>query len=52
MYVSLFNVLFSFINLLQLLEFWEGDMVLSVAKLVPAGLHIYQTLGGKINMKT
>ncbi|XP_037704811.1 ubiquitin carboxyl-terminal hydrolase 40 isoform X2 [Choloepus didactylus] len=31
-------------SLFQLLEFWEGDMVLSVAKLVPAGLHIYQTL--------
>ncbi|XP_014440739.1 ubiquitin carboxyl-terminal hydrolase 40 isoform X2 [Tupaia chinensis] len=30
----------------QLLEFWEGDMVLSVAKLVPAGLHLYQTLDG------
>ncbi|XP_049744442.1 ubiquitin carboxyl-terminal hydrolase 40 isoform X2 [Elephas maximus indicus] len=30
----------------QLLEFWEGDMVLSVAKLVPAGLHVYQTLDG------
>ncbi|XP_024099349.2 ubiquitin carboxyl-terminal hydrolase 40 isoform X4 [Pongo abelii] len=33
-------------SIFQLLEFWEGDMVLSVAKLVPAGLHIYQTLGG------
>ncbi|XP_012514781.1 PREDICTED: ubiquitin carboxyl-terminal hydrolase 40 [Propithecus coquereli] len=31
-------------SIFQLLEFWEGDMVLSVAKLVPAGLHIYQTL--------
>ncbi|KAG3275562.1 ubiquitin carboxyl-terminal hydrolase 40 isoform X5 [Ictidomys tridecemlineatus] len=30
----------------KLLEFWEGDMVLSVAKHVPAGLHIYQTLDG------
>ncbi|XP_017393176.1 ubiquitin carboxyl-terminal hydrolase 40 isoform X2 [Cebus imitator] len=33
-------------SIFQLLEFWEGDMVLSVAKLVPAGLHIYQTLDG------
>lgn len=30
----------------QLLEFWEGDMVLSVVKFVPAGLHVYQTLDG------
>ena len=29
-----FIVLFSFIHILQLLEFWEGDMVLSVAKFV------------------
>ncbi|XP_058521113.1 ubiquitin carboxyl-terminal hydrolase 40 isoform X4 [Ochotona princeps] len=34
-------------SVFQLLEFWEGDMVLSVAKLVPAGLHIYQTLDGE-----
>lgn len=27
-------------------------MVLSVAKFVPAGLHVYQTLDGKINIKT
>ncbi|XP_008063295.1 ubiquitin carboxyl-terminal hydrolase 40 [Carlito syrichta] len=33
-------------SIFQLLECWEGDMVLSVAKLVPAGLHIYQTLDG------
>ncbi|XP_016806238.1 ubiquitin carboxyl-terminal hydrolase 40 isoform X9 [Pan troglodytes] len=33
-------------SIFQLLEFWEGDMILSVAKLVPAGLHIYQSLGG------
>ncbi|XP_062951510.1 ubiquitin carboxyl-terminal hydrolase 40 isoform X2 [Cynocephalus volans] len=33
-------------SIFQLLEFWEGDMVLSVAKLVPAGLHLYQTLDG------
>ncbi|XP_060224783.1 ubiquitin carboxyl-terminal hydrolase 40 isoform X2 [Meriones unguiculatus] len=30
----------------QLLELWEGDMVLSVAKRVPAGLHVYHTLDG------
>ncbi|XP_048957019.1 ubiquitin carboxyl-terminal hydrolase 40 isoform X2 [Canis lupus dingo] len=33
-------------SIFQLLEFWEGDMVLSVAKLVPAGLHVYQMLDG------
>nr|KAF6451383.1 ubiquitin specific peptidase 40 [Molossus molossus] len=33
-------------SIFQLLEFWEGDMVLSIAKFVPAGLHIYQTLDG------
>ncbi|XP_020034384.1 ubiquitin carboxyl-terminal hydrolase 40 isoform X2 [Castor canadensis] len=33
-------------SIFQLLEFWEGDMVLSIAKYVPAGLHIYQTLTG------
>ncbi|XP_070125607.1 ubiquitin carboxyl-terminal hydrolase 40 isoform X5 [Equus przewalskii] len=33
-------------SIFQLLEFWEGDMVLSVAKLLPAGLHVYQTLDG------
>ncbi|XP_057601155.1 ubiquitin carboxyl-terminal hydrolase 40 isoform X2 [Hippopotamus amphibius kiboko] len=33
-------------TIFQLLEFWEGDMVLSVAKFVPAGLHVYQTLDG------
>ena len=27
-------------------------MVLSVAKFVPAGLHVCQTLNGKINIKT
>lgn len=27
-------------------------MVLSVVKFVPAGLHVYQTLDGKINIKT
>ncbi|KFO21548.1 Ubiquitin carboxyl-terminal hydrolase 40 [Fukomys damarensis] len=33
-------------SIFQLLEFWEGDMVLSVAKRVPAGLHLYQTFDG------
>ncbi|XP_029789427.1 ubiquitin carboxyl-terminal hydrolase 40 isoform X3 [Suricata suricatta] len=33
-------------SVFQLLGFWEGDLVLSVAKLVPAGLHIYQMLAG------
>ncbi|XP_066134960.1 ubiquitin carboxyl-terminal hydrolase 40 isoform X2 [Saccopteryx bilineata] len=33
-------------SIFQLLDFWEGDMVLSVAKFVPAGLHVYQTLDG------
>ncbi|KAM4836327.1 ubiquitin carboxyl-terminal hydrolase 40 isoform 3-T3 [Thomomys bottae] len=33
-------------SVFQLLQFWEGDMVLSVAKCVPAGLHIYHTLDG------
>ncbi|XP_060049796.1 ubiquitin carboxyl-terminal hydrolase 40 isoform X3 [Erinaceus europaeus] len=33
-------------SILELLEFWEGDLVLSVAKFVPAGLHVYQTLEG------
>ncbi|XP_052048957.1 ubiquitin carboxyl-terminal hydrolase 40 isoform X3 [Apodemus sylvaticus] len=33
-------------SIFQLLEFWEGDMVLSVAKRVPAGLHVYHTLEG------
>uniref|UniRef100_A0A8C2LNA3 Ubiquitin carboxyl-terminal hydrolase 40 n=1 Tax=Cricetulus griseus TaxID=10029 RepID=A0A8C2LNA3_CRIGR len=33
-------------SIFQLLEFWEGDMVLSVAKRVPAGLHVYHTLDG------
>uniref|UniRef100_A0A6J0UP59 Ubiquitin carboxyl-terminal hydrolase 40 isoform X1 n=3 Tax=Pogona vitticeps TaxID=103695 RepID=A0A6J0UP59_9SAUR len=33
-------------SVLQLLEFWEGDLVLSLAKPLPAGLHINQTLEG------
>ncbi|XP_044287740.1 ubiquitin carboxyl-terminal hydrolase 40 isoform X2 [Varanus komodoensis] len=31
----------------QMLEFWEGDLVLSLAKSLPAGLHIYQVLEGE-----
>ncbi|XP_067892172.1 ubiquitin carboxyl-terminal hydrolase 40 isoform X2 [Heterodontus francisci] len=27
----------------QLLEFWKGDMVITVAKQLPAGLHLYET---------
>jgi hypothetical protein len=50
-YVTFYSSLFC-TNILQLLEFWEGDMVLSIAKYVPAGLHIYQTLTGKMGMKT
>ncbi|XP_056676110.1 ubiquitin carboxyl-terminal hydrolase 40 isoform X1 [Monodelphis domestica] len=34
------------LSVFQLLEFWEGDLVLSLAKLVPAGLHVCQTLEG------
>ncbi|NWV43345.1 UBP40 hydrolase, partial [Grantiella picta] len=30
----------------QMLESWEGDMVLSMAKPLPAGLHLYQMLDG------
>nr|XP_019595315.1 PREDICTED: ubiquitin carboxyl-terminal hydrolase 40 isoform X1 [Rhinolophus sinicus] len=33
-------------SVFQLLDFWEGDMVLSIAKCLPAGLHVYQTLDG------
>ncbi|XP_050825337.1 ubiquitin carboxyl-terminal hydrolase 40 isoform X3 [Gopherus flavomarginatus] len=33
-------------SIFQLLEFWEGDMILSTAKSLPAGLHVYQTLDG------
>uniref|UniRef100_A0A4W3HST7 Ubiquitin carboxyl-terminal hydrolase n=1 Tax=Callorhinchus milii TaxID=7868 RepID=A0A4W3HST7_CALMI len=28
----------------QLLEFWEGDMVIHIAKQLPAGLHLYERL--------
>lgn len=30
----------------QMQEFWEGDMALTVAKSLPAGLHLYNTLTG------
>lgn len=30
-----------------MLESWEGDMILSIAKPLPAGLHLYQMLDGK-----
>ncbi|NXG14051.1 UBP40 hydrolase, partial [Grallaria varia] len=30
----------------QMLDSWEGDMVLSVAKPLPAGLHLYHVLDG------
>ncbi|NXD45635.1 UBP40 hydrolase, partial [Copsychus sechellarum] len=30
----------------QMLESWEGDMVLSMAKPLPAGLHLYHVLDG------
>ncbi|XP_006020007.1 ubiquitin carboxyl-terminal hydrolase 40 isoform X1 [Alligator sinensis] len=33
-------------SVFQLLEFWEGDLILSTAKSLPAGLHLYQTLNG------
>ncbi|XP_045151304.1 ubiquitin carboxyl-terminal hydrolase 40 isoform X3 [Echinops telfairi] len=33
-------------SVFQLFGFWEGDMVLSIAKLLPAGLHVYRALDG------
>ncbi|XP_043550416.1 ubiquitin carboxyl-terminal hydrolase 40-like [Chiloscyllium plagiosum] len=30
-------------TIFQLLEFWKGDMVISVAKQLPVGLHLYET---------
>ncbi|XP_010576210.1 PREDICTED: ubiquitin carboxyl-terminal hydrolase 40 isoform X4 [Haliaeetus leucocephalus] len=33
-------------SVFQMLESWEGDMILSIAKPLPAGLHLYQTLDG------
>lgn len=32
---------------IQMQEFWEGDMALTVAKSLPAGLHLYKTLTGE-----
>lgn len=29
-------------------ETWEGDMALTVARSLPAGLHLYNTLTGKL----
>lgn len=29
-------------------ELWEGDMALTVAKSLPAGLHLYNTLTGEM----
>lgn len=28
-------------------ELWEGDMALTVAKSLPAGLHLYNTITGE-----
>ncbi|XP_075009902.1 ubiquitin carboxyl-terminal hydrolase 40 isoform X5 [Calonectris borealis] len=33
-------------SVFQKLESWEGDMILSIAKPLPAGLHLYQILDG------
>eukprot|EP00076_Gallus_gallus_P022969 XP_015144558.1 ubiquitin carboxyl-terminal hydrolase 40 isoform X2 [Gallus gallus] len=33
-------------SIFQMMKSWEGDMVLSSAKSLPAGLHIYQILDG------
>ncbi|KAM9550156.1 ubiquitin carboxyl-terminal hydrolase 40 isoform 3-T4 [Guaruba guarouba] len=33
-------------SIFQMLESWEGDMILSIAKPLPAGLHLYQMLDG------
>lgn len=32
-------------------EHWEGDMALTVAKSLPAGLHLYNTLTGETSSK-
>lgn len=29
-------------------ELWEGDMALTVAKSLPAGLHLYNTITGEM----
>ncbi|XP_062434710.1 ubiquitin carboxyl-terminal hydrolase 40 isoform X3 [Rhea pennata] len=33
-------------SIFQMLESWEGDMILSIAKPLPAGLHLYHSLDG------
>ncbi|XP_063197130.1 ubiquitin carboxyl-terminal hydrolase 40 isoform X3 [Chroicocephalus ridibundus] len=33
-------------SVFQMLESWEGDMILSIARPLPAGLHLYQILDG------
>ncbi|KAM6200691.1 LOW QUALITY PROTEIN: ubiquitin carboxyl-terminal hydrolase 40-like [Sarcoramphus papa] len=33
-------------SVFQMLESWEGDLILSIAKPLPAGLHLYQILDG------
>ncbi|NXD12530.1 UBP40 hydrolase, partial [Nothocercus nigrocapillus] len=33
-------------SVFQVLESWEGDMILSIAKPLPAGLHLYHSLDG------
>lgn len=33
-------------------ETWEGDMALTVAKSLPAGLHLYNTLTGELAAQT
>ncbi|XP_062498465.1 ubiquitin carboxyl-terminal hydrolase 40 isoform X3 [Pezoporus occidentalis] len=33
-------------SIFQMLESWAGDMILSIAKPLPAGLHLYQILDG------
>lgn len=45
--VPLFYIIILVIFPNQMLESWEGDMVLSMAKPLPAGLHMYQVLDGK-----
>uniref|UniRef100_A0A3Q4IF21 Ubiquitin specific peptidase 40 n=1 Tax=Neolamprologus brichardi TaxID=32507 RepID=A0A3Q4IF21_NEOBR len=36
----------------QMQEFWEGDMALTVAKSLPAGLHLYNTLTVQASAQT
>lgn len=41
------NKMVLYVNLsVQMQEFWDGDMALTVAKSLPAGLHLYSTLTG------